>query len=92
MGFTEADAIEEVQVALWASCQAFPLTDLHDWRATYLGEDLWSVTSTWIDPLGERWCLEWRLCELRRDKEPANRATAIFEDIVRNWCRSLRPW
>lgn len=92
MGYTEADAIERVQVELWASCQDFPLIDLHDWRSTYLGEHLWAVTSTWIDPLGEYWYLEWRVYELQRGKKSANQATAIFEDIVRNWGRSLRPW
>jgi hypothetical protein len=92
MGYTEADAIEEVRIDLWASCQDFPLTDLHDWQATYLGKHLWSVTSTWIDPLGEHWHLEWRVHELERAEKPANQATAIFEDIMRNWCRSLRPW
>jgi hypothetical protein len=92
MGYTEADAIERVRVELWASCQDFPLIDLRDWESTSLGEHLWVVTSTWIDPLGECWQLEWRVYELGRGKEPANQATAIFEDLVRNWGRSLRLW
>lgn len=92
MGYTRADAVDKVRLRLWASCQDFPWVDLRDWRATYLHEDLWSVTSTWIDPLGEYWYLEWRVYELERDEESANQATAIFEDLVRSWCHTLRLW
>jgi hypothetical protein len=54
----EADAMARIRVDLWTACPDFPLSDLHDWRATYLGEDRWSVTSTCIDPLGQYWYLE----------------------------------
>jgi hypothetical protein len=90
--YTEADAIERVQLNLWVSCPDFPLTDLHDWRATHLREHLWSVASTWTHPLGQYWYLEWRVDELGRHEKPANQATAVFEDIVRSWCRTLRLW
>jgi hypothetical protein len=91
-GYTEADAIERITLSLWVSCPDFPLTDLHGWQATHLSEHIWSVTSSWTHPLGGYWYLEWRLDELRRCEKPANQATAVFEDIVRSWCRTFRPW
>lgn len=90
--YTEADAIQRVQLNLWVSCSDFPLKDLHDWRATHLHEHLWSVASTWTHPLGQYWYLEWWVDELGRHEKPANQATAVFEDIVRSWCRTLRLW
>jgi hypothetical protein len=90
--YTEADAIERIRLNLWASCPDFPLSDLRDWRATHLREHLWSVTSTWTHPPDGYWYLEWQLDELGRHEKPANQATAVFEDIVRSWCRTLRLW
>jgi hypothetical protein len=89
---TEADAIERIRLNLWASCRDFPLADLHDWRATHLSEHLWSVTAIWTHPSVGRWYLEWRLDELGRHEKPANQATADFQDIVRSWSRTFRPF
>jgi hypothetical protein len=89
---TEADAIERIRLNLWASCPNLPLADLHGWRATHLHEHLWSVTATWTHPPADYWYLEWQLDELGRHEKPANQATAVFEDIVRSWSRTFRPW
>jgi hypothetical protein len=92
MGYTEADAIEKVRLHLWVTCEDFPLTDLHGWQATYVGEAHWSVICNWTLPGEEVVHLEWRVYELESLTKPANQATAIFEDILRSWCRSLRLW
>jgi hypothetical protein len=89
---TEADAIERIRLNLWASCRDFPLADLRGWRATHLREHLWSVTATWTHPPVGYWYLEWQLDELGRHEKPANQATAVFEDIVRSWSRTFRPF